>query len=282
VAGQRGAGGPRARPAGADAPHAAGHGPARPHRLPQAAGPPLRRPGDRADGGPGSGAVPADPGRGGGQGGRRPGARRGRAVARPDHRRHHGPADRGRAPDPALGRGHGGRPGRGIGGRRPRRRLDRDGDVRHRARRVPPRVRGRPRRHHGPAAAHQVRGRRAHERRRLRLLLRPAGHRGQRHHQGDDERGRARADAPPRPAGGPAGRPCADPRRGGGDAALLQPAALLPAHRHRRHRGGRAADPGRRQGGAGLYVGQPRRDRVRPPPGLRHPAYKQLPVRLVA
>ena len=51
------------------------------------------------------------------------------------------------------------------------------------------------------------------------------------------------------------------PGRGGGDPALGQPAALLPAHGHRRTRARGTPDRRRRQGGHVLHVGQPRRGR---------------------
>ena len=74
--------------------------------------------------------------------------------------------------------------------------------------------------------------RHADDRHRLRQLLRAARHRRQRHDQDDAVVRPARAAPAPRPARRAAGRSVAHPRRGRGDPALGQPAALLPPHRH--------------------------------------------------
>ena len=81
----------------------------------------------------------------------------------------------------------------------------------------------------------------------------------------------ARAAAAPGAAGRGARRPVAAPGRGRGDPALREPAALLPAHRHRRHRAARHDDRRGRQGAHVLHVGEPRRGRLRRPAPLRHP-----------
>ena len=76
-------------------------------------------------------------------------------------------------------------------------------------------------------------------RRRLRQLLRAARHRRQRHDQDDAVLGPVGAAGAPRPARRAARRPGLCPGRGRGDPALGEPAALLPPHRHRRHRAAR-------------------------------------------
>ena len=177
--------------------------------------------------------------RGGREARRRLRARGVRAPAVAGGRRAHGPPPRRLAEDPPLGRDEHQRAGRRARPARrrllqPRRRHDRDGDVRDRVRGAAPHRAGA----RGPHVAHprqRVR-RRAHDRHRLRQLLRAARHRRQRHHQDDAVVGPARAAPAPRPARGAARRPVAHARRGRGDPALGQPAALLPAHRHRRHR----------------------------------------------
>jgi hypothetical protein len=75
----------------------------------------------------------------------------------------------------------------------------------------------------------------------------------------------------PGPAGRAAGRSQPAALGGGGDPAMGQPSALLPAHGHGRYRAARHAYPGRGQGGDVVHVGQPRRGRLRRPPTLRHP-----------
>ena len=91
--------------------------------------------------------------------------------------------------------------------------------------------------HH--AAARDRLQRPLHDRHRLRQLLRAARHRGQRHHEDDAVVGPAGAARPSRPARRAARRSGAHPGRGRGDPALREPAALLPAHGHRRHRAAR-------------------------------------------
>ena len=88
------------------------------------------------------------------------------------------------------------------------------------------------------------------DRHRVRQLLRAARHRGQRHDEDDAVVGPARA-ARSTPTSSPSCAPTrAHPGRGRGDPALRQPAALLPAHRHRRHRARAASTIARgRQGG---------------------------------
>ena len=51
--------------------------------------------------------------------------------------------------------------------------------------------------------------------------------------------------------------PAAIPTRGRGDAALVDPGDDVPPDRDGRLRAGRAAHPGRRQGGGLVHLGQP-------------------------
>ena len=157
-------------------------------------------------------------------------------------------------------------PGRGANAEAGQPRLvDADGHVRDGVRRRPP-ADASPRATSWTSSSASTFAGRHLDRRRHRQPARADGHRRQRHHGDDDRRGHLGPAPAPRAAGRAAGRPVADPRRGRGDPALAQPAALLPAHRHRGHRAQRHADRGGRQGGDVLHVGQPRRE------GLRRPA----------
>ena len=190
--------------------------------------------------------LPRDQRSGARAGRRRVRARRRHAAADPDRGRADGVAQGRLAPDPALGRDEHERPGprhrrrgerghrRGLVVRVGWRRHDAHGDLRDAVRRAAPH-RGAPRRPHVAHPRQQLR-RRPDDRPRFRHLLRAVGHRGQRHHQDDAVVGRARAAPAPRAARRGARRSLAPPGRGRGDPALREPAALLPAHRHRRHR----------------------------------------------
>ena len=86
--------------------------------------------------------------------------------------------------------------------------------------------------------------------------------RGQRDHALDAGRRHARADPQSRRAARAAARPDADPGGGRGDAALALARALLPAHRHARHRAARPEDRRRRPRGDDVRVRESRRGRV--------------------